>query len=66
MLFDVLNARYANQRPTILIGNLTADELEEYLGERIMDRLLESGSAVVPFTWESYRRRGAVRRQDAA
>jgi DNA replication protein DnaC len=40
----------------ILIANLTAAELERYLGERIMDRLLESGSALVPFTWGSYRR----------
>jgi DNA replication protein DnaC len=36
MLFDVLNARYGEMRPTILIGNLTAAEMEEYLGERIM------------------------------
>jgi DNA replication protein DnaC len=58
MLFDVLNARYGAQRPTVLIGNLTAAELGAYLGERIMDRLLESGSAVVPFTWASHRRGG--------
>jgi len=58
MLFDLINARYAEQRPMILIANLTAAELERYLGERIMDRLLESGSALVPFTWGSYRRLG--------
>ena len=56
MLFDVLNARYGEMRPTILIGNLTAAEMEAYLGERIMDRLLELGSAIVPFTWASHRR----------
>jgi DNA replication protein DnaC len=56
MLFEVLNTRYAEVRPTILIGNLTAAEMEAYLGERIMDRLLELGSATVPFTWPSYRR----------
>ena len=44
MLFDVLNARYGEMHPTILIGNLTAAEMEAYLGERIMDRLLELGS----------------------
>ena len=59
MLFDVLNARYGEMRPTILIGNLTAAEMETYLGERVMDRLLETGSAVVSFTWSSYRRRAA-------
>ena len=56
MLFDVLDTRYAEMRPTILIGNLTAAEMEAYLGERIMDRLLELGSATVPFTWPSHRR----------
>jgi DNA replication protein DnaC len=54
MLFDVPNARYGEMRPTILIGNLTAAEMENYLGERIMDRLLELGSATVPFTWPSH------------
>ena len=58
MLFDVLNARYGEMRPTILIGNLTAAEMEQYLGERIMERLMDLGSIMVPFTWSSYRRRG--------
>lgn len=58
MLFDVINARYGEQRPMILIANLTAAELELYLGERIMDRLLEASSALVPFTWASHRRAG--------
>ncbi len=55
MLFDVLNTRYAEMRPSILIGNLTATEMAAYLGERITDRLLELGSATVPFTWPSHR-----------
>jgi DNA replication protein DnaC len=58
MLFDVLNDRYGELRPTILIGNLTAAELERYLGERIMERLMDLGSITVPFTWSSHRRRG--------
>ena len=58
MLFDVLDTRYANLRATILIGNLTDEEMERYLGERIMDRLCEGDSAVVSFTWPSYRRSG--------
>jgi DNA replication protein DnaC len=57
MLFDVLNARYGEMRPTVLIANLTAAEMEDYLGDRIMDRLLELGSATVPFTWPSHRRK---------
>ena len=56
MLFDLLDTRYAEMRPSLLIGNLTAPEMAAYLGERIMDRLLELGSATVPFTWPSHRR----------
>ena len=56
MLFDVLDTRYAEMRPTVLIGNLSVREMEAYLGERIMDRLLELGSATVLFTWPSHRR----------
>jgi DNA replication protein DnaC len=48
MLFDVLNARYNELRPTILIGNLTARSWRRYLGERIMERLMDLGSAWSP------------------
>jgi DNA replication protein DnaC len=58
ILFDVVNARYGGLRPTILIGNLTAAELEGYLGERIMERLMAVGSITIPFTWSSHRRGG--------
>ncbi len=56
MLFDVLDTRYAEMRPSILIGNLTATEMEAYLGERTLARLMELSSATVPFTWPSHRR----------
>lgn len=55
MLFDLINARYNELRPTCLLANMTRRELEAYLGERAMDRLLENGGTVIPFTWESYR-----------
>ncbi|MBK1723834.1 ATP-binding protein [Thiocystis violacea] len=59
LLFDLVNGRYSAQRPTLLIGNLDADGMKDYLGARIMDRVLESGSALVPFTWSSYRTRAS-------
>lgn len=65
LLFDVLNSRYAKQRPTVLIGNLDDAEMRDYLGERIMDRISESGSAAVTFSWESYRTRKNDRPQIA-
>jgi DNA replication protein DnaC len=56
LMFEVLNARYQECRPTILISNLSADELETFLGQRVMDRYRECG-AVIGFNWQSHRGR---------
>lgn len=56
LLFEVLNGRYNDLRPTILLSNLSAADLETYLGQRVMDRYRECG-AVIAFDWQS--RRGA-------
>lgn len=55
LLFDVLNGRYEALKPTVLVSNLPVEELPEYLGGRLMDRLRENGGVVVPFTWASER-----------
>ena len=55
ILFDVLNERYESRRPTLLISNLSVDEVREVVGERIWDRLREDGGDVVTFDWASYR-----------
>ncbi len=55
ILFDLLNRRYEDMLPTVLISNLPADELGEFIGERVLDRLREGGGAVIDFTWDSYR-----------
>ena len=57
ILFDVLNERYERCKATILMSNLTAAEVKDYLGERVMDRMREDGGKVVVFNWESYRGR---------
>lgn len=54
LMFEVLNERYQEMKPTILISNLSGDELEGFLGHRVMDRYRECG-AVIPFDWESHR-----------
>ncbi|MDH5858994.1 AAA family ATPase [Lampropedia aestuarii] len=59
ILFDVLNERYELRRPTLLLSNLTLAEVRAFVGERVMDRISEDGGAVVPFTWDSYRRPAA-------
>ena len=58
ILFEIINQRYQHVKPTILISNLTLDELSEYIGERVVDRMYEGGGAVLSFDWGSYRRAG--------
>jgi len=57
LLFDVLNDRYTEQKPTILISNLNTDEIRAFLGIQLMDRFREGNSVVLEFTWDSYRGR---------
>ena len=54
LMFEIINERYQNCRSTILISNLTGDELTDFMGDRVMDRFRENG-AVVAFDWASHR-----------
>lgn len=54
VLFDVLNRRYRDCMPTIMLTNLKAAEFEEYIGARAFDRLKEGG-IWLRFAWESHR-----------
>lgn len=54
ILFDVLDLRYRNVKPTILLTNQDSEGLKSYLGERSFDRLRET-CRLVAFDWESYR-----------
>lgn len=56
-LFEIINARYQANRPTVLAGNLSASEVRPTLGDRVADRLNEGGVKPVLFNWPSYRRR---------
>ena len=56
ILFDVLNQRYEQLKPAILLSNIPTEQLSDYLGERVTDRLRENGGVVIGFDWESYRR----------
>ena len=55
LLFDVINERYEKCRPTLLISNLSREEVKRYLGERSYDRLREGNGQVVVFEGASYR-----------
>lgn len=54
-LFAVINGRYEQQRPTVIISNLEAEQLAEAMGDRCVDRLREGGGIAVKFDWESQR-----------
>lgn len=54
-LFAIINGRYENLQPTIIVSNLGAKELPGAIGERCADRLREGGVIVLPFNWESQR-----------
>lgn len=51
---EVLEARYAAGKPTVIVGNENMRGLRGCIGERAFDRVRES-SRVVLFDWESYR-----------
>ena len=54
LLTHLIDARYAAQRPTILIANLTKPELSKSLGPSIVSRLHENGAAIDCY-WASFR-----------
>ena len=55
ILFEILDRRYADMRPTVILTNQKKDGLKKYVGDRIYDRLTETSRMVV-FDWPSYRR----------
>ncbi|UDL03997.1 ATP-binding protein [Marinobacter sp. CA1] len=56
--YEAINARYLLEKPTVLITNLPASDLNKCLGERVVDRLRENGGKALGFDWLSYRQGG--------
>lgn len=54
-IFDVVNERYENLRPTIAISNLDREGTRDYLGGRVWDRLRENGGVLVAIQGNSMR-----------
>lgn len=52
---EIINDRYEAMRPTIIIGNMTLEEVNLQVGERVIDRFREGGKVVI-FDWLSYRK----------
>lgn len=60
VMFDVINRRYNDMRPMIVISNLPMESpdgqsIRSVLGDRIIDRLRENGGKLVKFEWDSHR-----------
>lgn len=55
-IFDVIDGRYQNMLPTVLISNLDITGVKQVVGDRVVDRLREDGGKVLAF-------RGASNRQ---
>lgn len=55
-IFDVLDGRYQNMLPTILISNLDITGVKQAIGERVVDRLREDGAKVLAFRGSSNRK----------
>ncbi|MNF71161.1 DNA replication protein DnaC [compost metagenome] len=56
LLHEVIDRRYQMVRPTVLVSNLTIEQLAAFIGERALDRLRQGGGVQVGFTWGSVRR----------
>jgi len=55
LLFDIINARYEQVLPSVLVSNFGSDRVCEFIGDRAFDRLREGGGMCIPFTWDSHR-----------
>ncbi len=54
-IFDIIDGRYQEMKPTVLISNLDINGIKESIGERCVDRLREGGGSMIAFNWESSR-----------
>ncbi|MDA8152022.1 MAG: ATP-binding protein [Acidithiobacillus sp.] len=54
-LFEVIDHRYRDMKPTIILSNEGVEGVEKYLGAAAFDRLCQNGGLLL-FDWQSYRR----------
>lgn len=54
-LFEVINRRYLDMKPTIVLSNETPKNIEAYMGIAAYDRLCEKGTLLC-LDWQGYRR----------
>lgn len=64
MLFRIIDRRYANLRPVVLVSNLSREKLRDFLGTALIDRLSESGGKFLCFDWASQRNKTVLAKQE--
>jgi len=55
LMTEVINERYGWEKPTILISNLSFQQIADLLQNRIIDRMREDGGMAIEFSWPSFR-----------
>ena len=55
-IFDIINLRYNEMKPTILISNMNLKDVEDFLGVETVDRLKENGGQAILFEGKSFRK----------
>ena len=55
LLSEIIDNRYQEMLPTVLISNLDANGIKSCIGSRSFDRLREDGGKLVAFDWDSAR-----------
>ncbi len=58
LIFEIFNARYKEEKPTVVITNLTGVELEHALGYQVLSRLFEDSKNILVFTEQDHRLKG--------
>jgi DNA replication protein DnaC len=54
IISNLIDRRYAERKPTILIANMSREQMGAALGASICDRVRECGRPII-FNWSSYR-----------
>ena len=55
LLHEVIDRRYQLVLPTVVVSNLPANALGQFIGDRALDRLRQNGGQAVGFSWSSMR-----------
>lgn len=55
-IFDIIDGRYENMLPTVLISNQGMEKIKQLIGERVVDRLRDGGGKLLVLDGESFRK----------